>query len=500
VIPTNRQAQLIALAEIETNLAAGHHAPHLTSRRAALLDALGRTDEARQLYLAALTDAPDDTAILNGLGALLYRTGYHSAARTTYARAVSCNPADPVGHVNLGNLLSESGNLAAARQHYEAALDVAPGFPEAHQGLGNILAASGDAPGAEHHWRLGYRDRVLNAWPYRGHGRPIRLLMLISVANGNLPARVFLDDRLFAVTTVAMEFYTPDLALPPHDLVLNAISDADLCDTALRAAVCLLHTTPAPVINHPATVLNTGRVQNARRFTDIPGVATPRCTLVPREQLARPNAPHLLEGHGFTWPLLLRAPGFHTGQHFVRVDTPERLPAALAALPGEALLAIEYVDATGTDGKSRKGRVLVIDRRLYPLHWAISSNWKVHYFTAEMASCKGHRAEEARFLTDMPAFLGQRAVAALTQIALNLGLDYGGIDFGLQADGRIVLFEANASMAIVPPPEEAHWIYRRAAIDRPLLAATGLLIARARSRITTPDQSVITLGGNVDRV
>ncbi|HEX3575627.1 MAG TPA: hypothetical protein VHU42_13575 [Rhodopila sp.] len=194
-----------------------------------------------------------------------------------------------------------------------------------------------------------------------------------------------------------------------------------------------------------------------------------------------PDGDRLLARTGFTWPILLRAPGFHTGQHFVRVDSANELSAAVAALPGPALLAIEYLDATGHDGKWRKGRVLIVDRQLYPLHWAISSNWKVHYFTAEMADCEAYRAEEVRFLTDMPGFLGPRAVTALTAIARRLGLDYGGIDFGLGADGRIMLFEANASMAIVPPPAAAPWNDRRAAIDRPLMATKRLLTSRARA-------------------
>jgi tetratricopeptide (TPR) repeat protein len=477
----DRQSRLDALGEIETRLAAGQDTTELRCRRAALLDALGRTNDARQVYLEALAAAPDDAALLNGLGALLYRTGYRNAARTIYARVAHSHPGQPIGHVNLGNVLREAGDLDGARRHYEIALQIAPGVAEAHQGLGNVLAATGDAVAAERHWRLGYQDQVVNAWPYRGFGQPIHVLMLISVANGNIPARVFLDDRLFAVTTVAMEFYTDALVLPPHDLVLNAISDADLCGTALQAAVKLLDRTAAPVINHPAAVLRTGRVRIASRFKQIPGVVTPRCVLLPREQLAGPGGGRLLARHGFQWPVLLRAPGFHTGQHFVRVDAEKALRGAVAGLPGAALLAIEYVDATGVDGKSRKGRVLVVDRQLYPLHWAISSHWKVHYFTADMADCKDCRIEEARFLSDMADFLGPRAVAALTEIARRLDLDYGGIDFGLGADGQVILFEANASMAIVPPPAEAQWIYRSMAIDRPLLATKGLLMTRARA-------------------
>ncbi len=47
-----------------------------------------------------------------------------------------------------------------------------------------------------------------------------------------------------------------------------------------------------------------------------------------------------------------------------------------------------------------------------------------------------HRAEEARFLEDMPGVLGPRAMAALAEIQNVLGLDYAGIDFGLNASRR----------------------------------------------------------------
>jgi tetratricopeptide (TPR) repeat protein len=477
-IQSSRRIRPDALAAIETRPADA--AALQACRRASLLDQLGRTDDARALFLAGLAATPDDATLLNGLGELLYRTGYHSAARTTYHRTVTCHPSEPIGHVNLANLLREAGDLAAARRHYEIALDIDPDLPEAHQGLGNVLAECGRPVEAGHHWQLGYRDRVLNTWSYRGPGQPVRILMLISVANGNIPVRVFLDDRLFAVTTVAMEFYTPALVLPPHDLVLNAIGDADLCGAALHAALDLLNRTAAPVINPPGAVLQTDRAANALRLRDIQGVIAPRCILLPKQQLAGADAERVLAGHGLGFPLLLRAPGFHTGRHFTRVDQAADLPTAVAALPGDALLAIEYLNATGADGRSRKGRVMIIDGQLYPLHWAISQDWKVHYFTAGMAERREHRQEEARFLADMAGFLGAPAVAALAAVARCLGLDYGGIDFAVGEDGRVLLFEANASMAIVPPPADQVWNYRRNAIDRVLLAAKGLLMGRAR--------------------
>jgi hypothetical protein len=478
--PPERLTRLAALRTTEALLADAAGSVDLASYRATLLDGLGRTEEAKQAYLAALFAAPDHAPTLNGLGALLARTGYRSAARIAFAQAATCHPEQPLGHINLANTLHEAGEIDAARAHFEAALRTDPDLAEAHQGLGQICADAGDRAEAERHWRIGYRNRVFTPWPYRGDGAPIRVLLLASVIGGNLPVRVFLDDRIFAVTVVAMEFHTPDLPLPPHDLIFNAIGDADLCGQALAATTALLRQSAAPVINPPVKVLATGRVQNSRLLRGIPGVVTPHMATLPRAALASPDGAAVLAEQGFGWPVLLRAPGFHTGQHFLRVNTADALAAAVASLPGETILAIAYLDATWADGKARKGRVLFVDGRIYPLHWAISQNWKIHYFSADMTDTAEHRAEEARFLADMPDFLGAPAMAALEAIADRLGLDYGGIDFGLGVDGEILLFEANATMAIVPPQAGSQWDYRRAAIDQPLQATRQMLVRRAK--------------------
>jgi len=144
-------------------------------------------------------------------------------------------------------------------------------------------------------------------------------------------------------------------------------------------------------------------------------------------------------------------------------------------LPGIELLVIEYLDGRGADEMYRKYRVLFIGGKLYPLHLAISPRWKVHYFSADMADRPDHRAEEAIFLSDMAAAIGAENVATLEQIAATLGLDYGGIDFGRDAAGNILLYEANATMAVFPPPPDEHFDYRRAPVDRVIAAIRQLV-------------------------
>ncbi len=456
--------------------------------RACDLAASGKTEQARDLYLKLLAHDPSHAGALNDLGTLLHANGYLAAARTAYAEAVARRPLAPMGHVNLANMLRESGECDAARAHYETALRLDPAHPEAHQGLSYVLAEAGDEDGAALHRRAGFEVRPIAALPYRGEGPAIPILLLVSTVGGNIPVRHLLDDRVFRTFVVFPEFCGPETELPPHRLIFNSIGDADLAAPALAAASALLMRTSAPAINPPEAVLHTGRAANARRLSGLPGVVTAATETLSRELLASRDAPAELARRGFRFPLLLRTPGFHTGRHFVRVETPDGLAAALAELPGQELTVLEYLDARGPDGKVRKYRVMTIGGQLYPLHVAIANQWKVHYFTADMADRPEHRAEDAAFLENMAGVLGARAMAALAAIQRALGLDYAGIDFGLNAAGEVLLFEANATMVVYPPGPGERWAYRRPAVERIHAAVRELLTPNLFTpNLITPD-------------
>jgi glutamate/tyrosine decarboxylase-like PLP-dependent enzyme len=471
-----QRARESALREIDSSIVSDPGAVSLRFERACLLAEMGRTLEARNAYLDLLTRDPSHRLALNNLGTLLHATGYRTAARTAYAEAVARHPGDPMSHVNLGNILHESGEFQAAREQYETALLADPGHMEAHRGLAYVLAELGDEERAQWHRRKAFEDRPVIALPYRGEGPPVSLILLVSSVGGNIPTRNLLDDRVFQTTVVVPEFYNPKMPLPPHQVVFNAIGDADLAAPALHAAQAVLALTTAPVINLPAAVLATGRADHAR-LARLPGVVMPATITLPRDLLCSAGGAATLARHGFRFPLLVRTPGFHTGRHFVRVESPEALAGAVAGLPGKELTVIEFLNARGADGKVRKYRVMMIGGQLYPLHAAISSHWKIHYFTAEMAERPDHRAEDAEFLENMPEAIGPRAMEALAHIQATLGLDYAGIDFGLSATGDLLLFEANATMVVNPPEPEERWAYRRPAIERICTAVRRMLTA-----------------------
>ena len=442
-----------------------------TLERARALARQAQDEAAKQAYIEVLREDPTNFCALNEIGTLALAGGYRSAARTAYLQAVAHHPGNAVARINLANVLREEQDVEGARAHYEAALAIEPALPEAHQGLAWVFGELG-LEGAEAHRQRGFEGRALLTQPYRGTGRGVPLIQLVSARGGNIPTRLWIEDRRFTIHAIYAEYFDLDRPLPPHALVVNAIGDADLCERALRCAEALAARSSAPVINPPARVRATGREQNARRLAAIPGVIAPRIETVARADL--PAAP------GLEFPLLLRSPGFHTGRHFVLVEERESLGAAAAALAGPQVLAIQYLDARGADGMARKFRVMFVDGVAYPLHLAISSDWKVHYFSADMARDPAFREEERRFLCDMPGVLGPRAMQALEGIAALLGLDYAGIDFALAPDGSLLLFEANATMVVFPPGPEPIWDYRRAAIDTVIEASRRMVLSRAQ--------------------
>lgn len=473
-----RVAQQEKLLRLEQQIATGDAGIELEIERAVLLNALDRRVEAQQSFVDILLRAPNHFSALNEFGSYLTAVGSIAAACRVYSEAVACHPENPMGHINLANLLLRGGDLSKARDHYEVALRLDPDHAQAHQGLGAVASALGDRNSAKIHFKLGFCGHAVSCLPYRGAKPPIPLLLLVSSGSGNIPSAPFLDDHIFMTTVIVAGFFDLSVQLPPHRLVFNTIGDADLCRPALKAADRLIKRTAAPIVNKPTAVLKTGRRYNAKRLGALPNVIAPRILAMPRVILTGSEANAAIGGNGFAYPLLLRSPGFHTGQNFVLVNSALELAAAAAALPGDELLVIEYLDACGEDGNARKYRVMFIDGQLYPLHLAVSRDWKVHYFTADMAENATHRSQDAAFLNDMPAVIGAKAMRALERIRDELDLDYGGIDFGLSASGDVLLFEANATMVVNPPDRHARWDYRRPAVTRILDAARAMMTRR----------------------
>jgi len=222
-------------------------APRVTEglERARTLGRQGQDEAAKQAYIEVLRQDPRNFSALNELATLAWSGGYRSAARTAYSQAVAHHPDNVVARVNLGNLLREDQDVAGARAQYEAALALDPELHEAHQGMAWVLGELGlDA--ADEHRRRGFTGRAKVTQPYRGTGRGVPIVLLVSARGGNIPTRLWIDDRRFTIHAIYADYYDPALPLPPHDLIMNAIGDADLAPRRSGAPRRLRRAAPRP--------------------------------------------------------------------------------------------------------------------------------------------------------------------------------------------------------------------------------------------------------------
>jgi glutathione synthase/RimK-type ligase-like ATP-grasp enzyme len=475
-IAPRRYSDSNELAEIERRLEGAPDDVDALFERACALEDLGWSEPAVQAYGAVLQRDYRHLGTLTNLGSMVLAHGDAEKARQFFTLALTHHPLALITHVNLGHALFAQGEITSAVSQYQAALAVDGGFFAAHHALALLHESSGDATRAEHHWERAFEKGASWTLPFTGSAPPlVRVLVVISGRGGDLVAHRYLDEQTMQTTMVLADGFRSGMPLAPHGVVFNAIGDADRCATSLERAKAVLAASAAPAINDPVGVLETGRAANAERFAALPGVMMPRTERIARSAL---TATHLLE-HGWTFPLLVRSPGHQGGRHFELVNEPESLAAALARLPGDELFVIAFADTRKSDGFTRKYRVLFIDGVIYPVHLAVSSDWKVHYFSSDMSDRADHREEERQFLAGAGAALGAPAMTALAEIGRTLGLDYAGVDFGIDPAGNVIVFEANATMAVFPPPGGEQWAYRRPAYDAVVAAMRALIFDRA---------------------
>jgi hypothetical protein len=418
-------------------------------------------------FLDRLRVEPQHLGSLMGVARVALATGRRDAARTVLGQVTRHHAGVLSAWVTLGNMALEDGEAEVARRHYQVALATDSTCVEARQGLARSLAALGEPAAAEPFWASGFVGHAIAPRRFRGACVAAEVLYLAAARGGNVRLWPWLDETHVAVTVIYADYADPLAPLPRHDRVINAIGDADVAHVALANAVVMMESATGRVINHPDRVRRTGRRDLSGLCHGIDGLVAPL--------IHRMDRTSVLLAEGIDFPVLIRASGFHTGQYFTCVASPAELAPVLATMPGDEFFVIHLLDGRGPDGMVRKYRVMFIDGKIYPWHLAISSDWKVHYFTAAMAEQKSYRAEEQQFLNDMPNVLGRRAMTALGQLCRRLGLDYAGVDFGLAADGSVLAFEANASMTINDPPSGAIWDYRRSAVAVVQAAASRML-------------------------
>ena len=265
-----------------------------------------------------------------------------------------------------------------------------------------------------------------------------------------------------------------------YGCLINQISDADRNPRILQHLDRLLSGFEGKIVNRPAEILKTSRDRMARRLAGTPGLRVPK--------VARLRGPgdveNRLEQAGLAFPIILRHAGTHGGKVLGLFDTMDDLRRAVPM--DSDLFATEFLDYRSTDGWYRKYRVCILGRSIILRHMIVSDGWNVHGRDRRrlMLERPDLRDEERSLLETPRQAFPSSVLETLAALRKRVPLDYFGVDFGIDADGTAVLFEANATMDFISPITDPEFAYTRQVM--PLLRRAVLAMIPELMSVTEP--------------
>jgi hypothetical protein len=368
-------------------------------------------------------------------------------------------------------------DLHALRAAAYALLRREPDHRDAHLRLYEIEQMLGTPAAALGHLRAALRSSPVVASPANRDAAGLRVLALTRIApwEANVPLELVIDESCVALTRLYLDGSEPLdrtlAAVPAHDVLFNAIAESDDAQPALALAGALVAALGGRCLNAPATVAGMSRDAVSARFAGSATIVAPPVRRIARTGLDE----RVLEG-----PVVIRPVGSQAGIGLERVETAEALRAYLERERASSYYVMPFVDYRSADGFYRKYRIMFVDGTPYPCHLAISPRWMIHYYNAAMRDHAWMRDEEAAFIGSLETVFAGPLAAALREIAAAVPLDYFGIDCAIAADGRLLLFEADAAMLVHGTDPADLYPYKRAGFERITTALTNLLEAARR--------------------
>ncbi|VWD54928.1 TPR domain-containing protein [Burkholderia lata] len=438
----------------------------------------GRLDLATRHYRDALALEPDCWEACFGLAQVLIRQDCFDEA-IGWLTPLLERPGDhAVVSRQLGLAETCAGRHERGLAHFRRALEHAPDDPALAHTVANLEQALGLAREADASFRRALKLKPLVTIPATVAPADFRVLFVFAPGAGNTPFEFLIERARFESNIITL---LPDMVydagrLRLHaDVVVNLVSDVDRGHALLAPAQALVTDVGRPVVNAPNAIARTSRDAVARQLADIPGCRVPQTALHRkaglRSTLSGPSSAPL------SFPLLARPAGSHGGDDFERMEHAAQLLAFVDRFDAEHFYLTPYVDYRSGDGHFRKYRFVYVDGEILPYHLAIDSQWKVHHATTDMARHTWMQDEERAFLDDPWHVFGPAQRNGLQAIRDAIGLDYFGIDCGLDRDGAVVVFEVNASMLVHGNNEQ--FPYKTAAVERIRHAFRALLERRA---------------------
>jgi tetratricopeptide (TPR) repeat protein len=452
-------------------------APHLTDcwcKFADLRFKAGEYQEAIRLYLQALKLNSRHWAARANLAQTLMAARQYILAKAVLLELEGERPQDARISFQLGKTHFELNEPELALQCFSRAVSLNPRDADSINWIGALRQAMGDIAGAQAAYAEAARMQPLITRAAARSPAEFRILALYAPFGGNTPTEYLFQDAFYDTDTLALfasREYDDALFERNVQLVVNLISDADQTDELLPVAAELVDRFGLPILNDPRRIRTTTRDAVAGLLEGIANCRVPKALRLKAGADRSPAA--LCALLPFSSTILARPVGTHGGDDFEKVEDHVALADFLSQHPDHDHYLIEYIDYRSIDGYFRKYRFIFIDDQILPYHLCIGNHWKLHHISTDMANQAWMQQEEAAFLNDPAAVFSPANFQALQSIRERMGLEYCGIDCGLDASGNLVVFEVNASMLVHARNEE--FPYKAPAVTRIKLAFDAML-------------------------
>ena len=459
-------------------------APNLTNCWCSFADLhlrCGQHQRAIELYLQTLKLNPRHWAARANMVQALMAAKQYLVARAILIELKGERPQDARLHNLLGKTLFELNEIEPAIASFREAVALNPQDAESINWIGALKQSLGDNAAAQNAYAEAARIEPLIKRPAAQQPAEFRVLALYAPFGGNTPTEYLFQDAFFDTDTLSLfpdRDYDAAALAQNIQLVVNLVSDADQTEALLPLAADLVDRFSLPVVNHPRKVQQTTRDAVADLLAEIPGCRVPQALRLKAGAERSETALKAMLPFASSW--LARPVGTHGGDDFEKVENMAALSAFLSQRPDHDHYLIEYIDYISADGHFRKYRFIFVDDQILPYHLCIGRDWKLHHINTDMAHQPWMQQEEAAFLNDPAAVFTPAQMQALQVIRERVGLDYFGIDCGLDMAGNVVVFEVNASMLVHARNEG--FLYKDPAVRRIKLAYDAMLRKLARPR------------------
>lgn len=284
------------------------------------------------------------------------------------------------------------------------------------------------------------------------------------VLHGNNDLRRLINPSDFEVDSIILREHRmeaiSELDLSEHELIVNAISDPDLNPTGLQLAQQFCKDRGLPVVNPPERIVGMTRDWVAKHLADTPNLLMPKTIRLDRKKVTK----KALKAAELTYPVLTRPVGRHGAIDLVKHESPEAVIEAVKGYPkDDAFYITEFVDFKDAEGLYWKTRVIYVGGSLGIRHHLPSEHWIVNASQREQLIEKRPDLfdRELQVIAKPSLYFEEEGLATIRDAMRRMRLDYCGMDCARMPDGRIVVFEANPAMNLLPIANKGYEVARR---------------------------------------